>query len=428
MSTPTPPTPSLRRATLVQIGGRLYGSATTFLTLALLARALERPEFGRFTFYLAAFALLDSISDLGLRTLLVQRTAAEPGRLAGLLPTARRARLLLAALGGLAVAGLAFALDEPGAVWIAVACLYPLTHAFELSTVAWTNRLAWGWPVACRTGGVTVRLALVLGALALGERRPAVFLLCIAAGSALANVALHVAARKELRGLPRALQERLALLPMIWAALPLGLAALCQQLYFYIDNLFVRVYSGDDELGLYNACARLMSFAIMVPIYAALAALPKLRREFAAGRLWPATLRLCAPLAAFGLVFGALGALLAEPILRLLFGAEFAAGADTLRWLFGAVAAVHVGAVLTTALVAAGANRAMLWIAALALLLNLTGNALVVPTYGIEGAASTTLLTELFVAAGALVWLRRAAYSADQKVTAEGSNSGPQVR
>lgn len=58
------------------------------------------------------------------------------------------------------------------------------------------------------------------------------------------------------------------------AALPLGVASLCQQAYFYVDNLFVRPICGAGELGRYNTGVRVMSYGIMVAIYATQAALP----------------------------------------------------------------------------------------------------------------------------------------------------------
>ncbi|MEZ5979215.1 MAG: hypothetical protein R3F34_13460 [Planctomycetota bacterium] len=73
--------------------------------------------------------------------------------------------------------------------------------------------------------------------------------------------------------------------------------------------------------------------------------------------------------------------------------------------LLGAGAAVHAGAVLHTALVASGARNAALAVAASALVLNTVANAFAVPTHGIEGAAATTLATEVWVAvaSGALL-------------------------
>jgi O-antigen/teichoic acid export membrane protein len=51
--------------TALSIAGRLWGAVCTMALLALLSRHLAQAEFGRLTFYLALFALLDALVDFG---------------------------------------------------------------------------------------------------------------------------------------------------------------------------------------------------------------------------------------------------------------------------------------------------------------------------------------------------------------------------
>jgi len=53
----------------------VVGSACTFFTLWLLAHHLSAEAFGRYTFYLAVFMLLDTLADFGTGQIAVQRTA-----------------------------------------------------------------------------------------------------------------------------------------------------------------------------------------------------------------------------------------------------------------------------------------------------------------------------------------------------------------
>ena len=57
--------------------GRLWGSGCTLAYLALLARHLTTQGFGRFTFYLAVFLVLDALVDLGTGQAAVQLSAAQ---------------------------------------------------------------------------------------------------------------------------------------------------------------------------------------------------------------------------------------------------------------------------------------------------------------------------------------------------------------
>jgi len=149
-----------------------------------------------------------------------------------------------------------------------------------------------------------------------------------------------------------------------------------------------------------------MSLSIMVGVYAALVALPWLRRKYSAGQLGFAIARLAQPLFALSaLLTGAL-APWSGNLLRI-FGQEFTDASHSLRWLLGASALVYVGAPAMTALVAIGRTGSVLRVAGFGLLLNLVGNALLVPRIGMDGAAMTTCATEASVVLGAFLCLKR---------------------
>ncbi|HVS19015.1 MAG TPA: oligosaccharide flippase family protein, partial [Planctomycetota bacterium] len=383
-------------ATLLQAAGRVWGATCTLTLLWLAANALRLEDFGRFTFYLAVFAWLDSLANMGTGQVAVQWTAADRERPADVLATARRVRLAAGGLGVVLVAASALAWDEPDAGWIVLAALYPVTHALELSTTVFHNRIAWGVPVAVRAVASGLSLAGVVLLAARGETRPALYLVAVAAGSTVGNLLLHAASRRLLARDRRGAARPVPLGGFLRAALPLGLAGLCAQTYFYVDNLFVRAWRGDDELGLYNLAVRFLSALIMLAQYASLSALPWFTRAHARGELGAALARLAAPV--FVLACLAVGAIwsMGDTLLHL-FGPEFTAAAGALRWLLGAVLAIYLGALALTAVVATGSVRAPLVIAAVGLALNVALNALLVPRHGIDGAAAATLATEAWV-------------------------------
>ena len=393
-------------ATLLQALGRLWGAGCTLTLLWLAADALPLAGFGRFTFYLAAFAWLDSLANMGTGQVAVQWTAAARERTADVLATARRVRLAAGGLGLALVAGTAFAWDEPDAGWIVLAALYPITHALELSATVFQNRIAWGVPVAVRAAASGLSLAGVALLHARGEARPALYLVAVAAGSTLGNLLLHAASRGFLARDRRGVARPVALGSFLRTALPLGLAGLCAQTYFYVDNLFIRALEGDTALGHYNVAVRFMSWSIMLAQYVTHTALPWLTRRHQAGQLGAAIDRLGPPLFALaGLATGLLAPW--SELLLSIFGPEFTAAGASLRWLFAAAAVIYAGALFATAVVATGNMLPMLWIAAGGVLLNVAGNALAVPAMGIEGAALVTFLTELFVALSAAWVLAR---------------------
>ncbi len=389
--------------TALQAGGRFWTTACTLSYFWLAANALSAADFGRFTFYLAVFSWLDSLANMGTGQVAVQLTAGEPGRTRAVLRTARRVRLAAGLFGVVLVGAGAFAAGEPDTGWILLAALYPVTHTLELSATVFRNRIAWGVPVMARSIASALSLAFVWLCVRQGVSSPAAFLVAVAAGSASANFLLHFA---SLRHLPPGGGPAEPLGSFLRAAVPLGLGGLCAQTYFYIDNLFVRALCGAEPLGHYNVAVRVLSALIMLAQYSSLTALPWFTRRHLAGELGPAVARLAAPLFALaGLGCGLLWPW-TDQLLEL-FRPGFGAAGDALRWLLLAVLTIYAGSLLHTALIATGATRAMFWIAATGLFVNVALNALLVPTYGIDGAAAATFATEVSVTLAAGWTLRR---------------------
>lgn len=397
--------------TALQALGRVFGSICTLVSLAVLARHLPGEGFGQYTFYLAVFALLDSLTDFGTGQVAIGRTAAHPDALPAVLAGCRRLRLAFATLGVLLVLTTGLATGEIGLAWILLATLYQHTHALELSATVFKNNLDWSVPVKLRAIASVLRLGIVLVMVAAGVESAAVFLLGTAAGSSVANILLHRAAKQSSPGVARGSAAPALLRDLLREAWPLGLAALCMQVYFYVDNLFVRAIEGEVAVGRYNGAVRIMSLGIMVAVFAANSGLPWLRRRLPSGQLGEAVARLSQPLFALACaVLGLFWPWRAE-ILRLVLGDGFEVAGPALGWLLFATAAVYLGAPLMTAVVAHGKGPALLGVASAGLAVNLVGNAWLVPAMGIEGAAVATFATELTVAGGAALVLVRAGSS-----------------
>ncbi len=387
------------------VGGRLVGSACTFVTLFVLAQALDGDAFGRLTFWISVFLVLDGVVDFGTGATALQRISAQPEEAGAVLRTARRARAGMALLVVAAVSTTGFVLEGDDAPFLAIAALYQLSHVLELSTLGWRDRIAWRSPVLVRATAALCSLAAVLLLLQTGERRPLAFLVAIAFGSTLGNFALHHFGRP---GLPPTQGVSPApMRPFLIASIPMGAAAVCQQLYFHVDNVFVRASEGDTAVGHYGVAVRIMSLSIMGGVFAASAAQPWLTRAHMRGELLQAALRLTGLTALVGAIIAGCALPFRRELLGI-FGEEFEVAAPSLTWLLGAAVAVHIGAPLLTAVVAAGRGRSVLVAAATGLLLNVGGNAWLIPAYGMEGAAMATLATELWIVGMSLAALLRA--------------------
>jgi O-antigen/teichoic acid export membrane protein len=289
---------------------------------------------------------------------------------------------------------------EQDLAWVCLAALGPLARVPEMSAVVFQRDIAWGMPLALRAFGAGARLCVVVLLARRSDLGFGPFLLVHAWGIALGNVAIHFVARPRLPAPAPPLARMMAL------ALPPALIGLLQQAYFWADNAFVRAWAGEAELGRYNAAVRVFQWLCFFAAFATTSALPWLARAHEEGALGPAVARLAQPL--FTLACAAAGLLLpwSGAVLAFAFGSGFETAAPSLRWLLAALVMVFPGAAFLTALLAAGRARAALGVTALALAVNLAGNALLVPRSGAEGAALMTLLTESTVALASLFALR----------------------
>jgi O-antigen/teichoic acid export membrane protein len=191
-------------------------------------------------------------------------------------------------------------------------------------------------------------------------------------------------------------------------SLPLWFGALLSLMYFKVDTLFVRSFSGDLELGAYNAAYRFFEGSMMIPSVILSVAFPRLARA----RVDPAAQRrlesqLGVLLAVLGTGVAAVFACCAPPLVRLVFGPQFDRAAASLVVLALGVPLVYVNYGLTHFLIARDLGRYMPWFSAVMLVLNVGLDLALVPRAGGPGAAWATALSELALSACCFVALRR---------------------
>jgi O-antigen/teichoic acid export membrane protein len=179
--------------------------------------------------------------------------------------------------------------------------------------------------------------------------------------------------------------------------------------YARIDQVIVFGLAGSKEAGLYGAVYNVLDQSHFVPVSIMTTLAPVLAAS------WPAdrdrllrTARLTGELLAVT-SFGALAFVIvaAEPLVRLIFGEEFAAAAPALPVLGGAFVLICFGYLNGNLLLVLGLQRRLLRISLLALVVNVIGNLIFVPLFGFMGAAWMTLATEAVVFAAAFTLVLR---------------------
>ncbi|HKB10825.1 MAG TPA: oligosaccharide flippase family protein [Vicinamibacterales bacterium] len=182
---------------------------------------------------------------------------------------------------------------------------------------------------------------------------------------------------------------------------PIGAGIVLSALYFRVDVLLVQLWSGTEAVGLYNAVFRLVDALRLFPAAVMAVMLPSLCR---AGDLRPLA-RASAVVTLPAVAVAAALWVAADALIPAVYQARYAAAVPAFRVLLLAFPLMSLNMALTHQLVGWDAQRAYAALCAAALAFNLALNARLIPAWSIDGAAWTTVATELCLTAGCAIAL-----------------------
>ncbi len=202
-----------------------------------------------------------------------------------------------------------------------------------------------------------------------------------------------------------------AIVPLVRLSFPLGVVMVMVALNQNVPRYFVAYHLGEADLGIFSAMAYTMVAMTAIGEAMGVAATPKLSRYFASGehgRFGSLVLKLnlqVAALGAAGIVAAKLGG---GALLALIYTPAFAAHAKEFTWLMVAAAAMAVACLLSSAVSAARRFTIQVPMFLAVLLMSAVGCHLLVPRYGMPGAAVAVALSNLvhiLIASAMLVWV-----------------------
>ncbi|HRW04969.1 MAG TPA: flippase [Caldilineaceae bacterium] len=187
---------------------------------------------------------------------------------------------------------------------------------------------------------------------------------------------------------------------------PFGLSVGLSLIYGRADTAIAAHYLGSEAAGLYSSAMSLMSMALLMPLAIYLVMLPILSRAHAEHS--PTLLRLTKRMVGWnvtvGLTLGALLASVADPLMRLIYGTQYAESGAVLTIFSGVLALRFVSFALAVFITAVGWQGKRTSIQALVAAANVGLNLWVVTRWGLSGVATVYLITELILMVGYL-WL-----------------------
>lgn len=376
--------------------GEVGSRGIAFVATALLARRVGAEGFGILGLAFALTAYLVSVPGAGLQDLAAREVARRPEDARRLAAGVIRFRLMLA-FGLLGLAGiLALLVPKPPLVRTVI-------FLSAVSVLPLAINTGWAYKGLERTRRVAGSLILAQLVYLAGV----VFL--VRGPDDLLRVPLVQAAGE--------LAAALLLLPIVWGgwrsgSLRDGIATLrggatitltrfLRAVIVTADVVLLSFLTNDRETGLYSAAYRVCFLLVAIATSAHVVFLPALTRARADAPAASAVLGRSLWLSwtvALPLVVG--GALVAPDLLALLFGPEFRAGGDAFRLLLVSIGILFLYGTLHNGFLARDRLIVETAIIGAAAIVNVALNLLVIPRYGLSGAALVMVITEAMILAG----------------------------
>lgn len=385
--------------------GEAVARLVSFAAFAHLARALGASDFGRIGFVMTVVTYLLIPVMQGFDSVGIRDVARDRGRLPAYAGTILLIRLLSALVTWTAlVATVTLAAPFPPAGRLVV--LFGLLLFPNAVSLKWAfQAVEQNRPVAA--AGIASQL--VFAAVVFTIRGPEQLLLVpvyALAGELVAALALGASFVRRF-GLPRPSLQANFCKELLRESAPLTASTVLGTLLFNFDILALGWFRSASEVGLYTAVYKLvLLFSTLLTLFQ-LSLFPTLARAYAEQKpLAPTASRVLRFVAAAFLPIPFAFGLMARPLLALLFGAEYAAGATALRILLWSLPWMALRSVFRIILVSYNLQRLDLRAVAGGAFTNIVLDLALVPWLGTVGAAISTLSSELAIFYGSYraVW------------------------
>jgi len=165
---------------------------------------------------------------------------------------------------------------------------------------------------------------------------------------------------------------------------------------YNFDSILLGWMLGPAAVGLYSAAYKPVTAALAMPVTYYQGLFPALSRTFASNRsdFHQVVARSLQITSIFALPLGVIGTFFAAPIIDLLFGAPYAGSVPALQLLAWSAVLTTLRGTFKHGLNAAGRAELDLRCGTISVIANITLNLLLIPRFGILGAAAATVSTE----------------------------------
>jgi len=398
---PTGTATTVARNASVLAAAMVVSRVAAFALAVAMGRELGALQYGRYGFANALATILVPIADIGLTTYLTREVARARGSAEAALGTMLRTKVALALAVAVLVGGGAVLLSH-NATTIAIVLLVlvaALADGLSLFVFGYfRGRERMGLEGKLTAGSSLARSLVGIGlVLATGELVPLLIWMLTVSGAQLGYGLVRL--RRSTASAPAV--ERRASSSIDWRTVAtIGSFTILTIIYTRADSVLVGWIEDERAVGLYTAAYTIMLGLQILPWMIGTALVPVFARTHVTERdvfesAWHQGIRAVLVIA---FPLSLLVSLLATPIMKQVFGPEFARGGAALAIVIWAGPLAGFNTIIAGVLRGARREAWLTSTAALGVLLNVGLNLWAIPVYGIAGAAATTVGTEILIA------------------------------
>jgi O-antigen/teichoic acid export membrane protein len=390
----------------LRLAANLASLVFALATATLLLRHLGVDESGRYVTVMSLVGIALAIVDTGLNVSASKDLTMCPREERGtLLANVVGQRIVVAAIAWVCLVAFALVAGYPREMVVGTALA-----GCGIMLVAIGNSMLVPLTVDLRNAGIAVvemmRAFIVLVGVALlvvaGARLDAFLAVQILVGLAVLAVVPLLVGRT---GVVRPRFDRVRQRTLLRTALPIATALVLGQIYFRLVIVLMSLISSAREVGYFGGSLRAMESLVALPILVAAVALPVMAT---AAKDNMARLRYAIEGLSEGAVIAGILIILvtiraADPVMRVIGGAEFEPAGNVLRIQVVALLFIALYQIWTVALVALGQQRQLIFTNALGLLAVAVFAMILVPPLGAKGGAIASVAADI-VLSGLIYW------------------------
>lgn len=385
--------------TTVQTVGRGVVMVIGALSVGILTRYLGAAQYGELSLIFVYLQLFATVADMGLFTIAVREMSRDESRIQEIVGNTLSLRSLLSVVIMLVAILVAWLLPftpsvQIGIVIAAFSQIFGLLNS-SLVTVFQTKLRMDYATLADIVGRLVAFAATVAVVMADGG-----FYAVVATSAFGSLVCLLVSLWFSRRYVKfRFYRDTKLWKKMFRESLPLGAAIVVGSLYFRVDLLLISFFRSAVEVGVYGVIYKVLDIVNALPMFFTNAVFPimikRLDESNEAGHVllqkaFEALIILGVGIASGGLVT-------APFVMRLIGGEEFVFGADALRISLFAMVLTFLSLFFGSLYVAKNKQMFSFKLGMFGLVLNTVLNVVFIPLYGLTGAATVTLVTEIII-------------------------------